>query len=86
MLNYTEIERDVLAAGKVKNAAVLESRKQQVLQAQRTLDYQMTRFMEQFGNKLDLETNDKYHHFYRVKCEEYSRVSRLLRVITAVSK
>ena len=86
MLKYTEIVRDVLAAGRAQDVRRLDDHRNTVMSAKQTLDYQMDRFMDQFGHKLDKERNDEYHHFYRVKCEEYSRVTRLLRVITAVSK
>ena len=86
MLKYTEIEREILTAGRTKDLDVIAKHTSRIETAKRSIDYQMDRFIDQFGKELDDETDNKYRRFYRVKCEEYSQLNRLLRVIKAVAK
>lgn len=86
MLKYTEIEREILSAARNRNSGLIAKREAEIQEAKRKLDYQMERFIDQFGKELDDEADSNYRRFYRVKCEEYSQLNRLLRVIKAVSK
>jgi hypothetical protein len=86
MLKYTEIEREILSAARNRNSGLIAKREAEIQEAKQTLDYQMERFIDQFGKELDDEGDSNYRRFYRVKCEEYSQLNRLLRVIKAVSK
>lgn len=47
------------------------------------IDYNMTRFIDQFGSKLDVEKDDKYHKFMKIQNEEYATCTRLQRVMKA---
>jgi vacuolar-type H+-ATPase subunit H len=86
MLKYTEIEREILSAARNRNSGLIAKREAEIQEAKQKLDYQMERFIDQFGKELDDEGDSNYRRFYRVKCEEYSQLNRLLRVIKAVSK
>lgn len=47
------------------------------------LDYIMTRFVEDFGDRLDTHTkrNVAYHKFQEVKSKQYAEATRFLRLV-----
>ncbi len=85
MLRFYDLECKILLAGKTKDINVMAQIKDELLNHKSKLDFTMTRFIEDFGNKLDIECNDNYHKFHKVKCEEYSKITRLLRIMEAVA-
>jgi hypothetical protein len=50
------------------------------------IDYNCDRFIEQYGSKIDTETVTKYTRFMKIQSEEYSKITRLMRVINAYAK
>lgn len=51
------------------------------------IDYYCDRFIEQYGSKIDSnDGTNKYTKFMKIQSEEYSKITRLMRVIDAYSK
>lgn len=80
-MTYTEIDIINSAAAKdhetMRNIAVYLDEKLAML------DYVMSRFMDDYGSKLDLDARDELRNFYDIKTKEYASVTRLTRILKA---
>jgi len=85
MINFKQTELDIIYSRNkdtsfiVSVMAELEDYKAQII-------YNCDRFVDQFGQKLDVEKFDKYHKFHKIQCEEYAKITRLQKVIHAYTK
>jgi hypothetical protein len=70
-------ENAILSANKYPDPILIEEIKFELLEYKHQLDYNMTRFIDQYGHKLDIERADKYHKFLKVHNEEYAKITRL---------
>ena len=66
-----------------KDKSLIEIARAQTLEYKDTLDRIMTRFIDDFGPKLDVEAtrNEKYLKFVKIKSEQYEKATRMLRLI-----
>lgn len=80
--NYRYIETKIIAE-QGKNRGFMDSAKQEVMEYKHKLDYIMSKFIDQFGAKLDVDAkrNEIYIKFTKVKSEEYAAATRILRLI-----
>jgi rRNA processing protein Krr1/Pno1 len=72
-----------IVASKGKNKTLLEAARGIAEEYKHLLDYIMTKFIEEFGHKLDVNSkkNSIYINFVRLKSNEYSEVTRFIRLI-----
>lgn len=82
-MNYTDLEREIISGTAMRRYEIGSELQMQLAK----LDYCMTRFMEQFGAKLDgdEEVDPKYTAFYKDTTDEYTKITRLQRIINAYS-
>jgi hypothetical protein len=85
MINFYQTELDILYS-KNTDASFIQSIKIVLLGYKRQIDYNCSRFIDQYGQKLDVERNDKYHKFMKIQSEQYAKITRLEKVIHAYIK
>ena len=80
--NYKYYESKIVAS-KGKDKALLVEATLKVEEYKRKLDFIMTRFIEDFGPKLDLEVkrNEVYLKFTQEKSRDYAEATRMQRLI-----
>jgi hypothetical protein len=81
--NFRETELQIMRAGKAADRSQIENIKGMLFEHKRVLDYIMSRFLDQFGPRLDVPRNDVYHQFVTSKNDEYAKITRLERVLHA---
>jgi len=81
--NFHETELQIMRAGKDSDMTVLDKLGSALFDHKRSLDYIMSRFLDQFGPRLDVPRNDIYQKFVTAKNDEYAKVTRLERVLHA---
>lgn len=81
--NLAQAETYILAASKGGDRSKIQGIKDCLNAYKTQIDYNMTRFIEQYGSKLDKESNDVYHKFVKIQNEEYAKVTRMFRVMEA---
>ena len=85
MIDFRRTEIDILYSRSGDRAFIddvvskLNSYKEQI-------DYNCHRFIDQYGPRLDSEKPSKYLKFMKIQNEEYSKITRLMRVINAYTK
>lgn len=85
MSNFSEIEKNILYK-RYTEPTYVDDVIAQLMNYKRQLDYNCHRFIDQYGPKVDSETPTKYTKFLKNQNEEYSSITRLLRVIAAYEK
>lgn len=72
-----------IVASKGQDKAIITEASLKVQAYKRQLDFIMTRFIEDFGSKLDIESkrNSVYFKFTEAKSREYADATRMLRLI-----
>jgi hypothetical protein len=83
-MNYAVMEREIINCTKNNNFEVIINIEGKIKSKLVELDYVMTRFLDEYGDKVD--SNENCGKFNKVKSEEYSQLERLLRVIKAYKK
>ena len=81
--NLTQAENYILTASKGGDRSKIQAIRNALQAYKVQIDYNMTRFIDQFGPKLDDENHDKYHRFVKIQNEEYAKITRLNRVMDA---
>lgn len=80
-------ETEILAAAQVGNKPKVLYIKAELLRKRNKLDYFLNRFLDSFGEKMDLpDHNPNIDRFYGEKCAEYSKINRLLRIANAYTR
>lgn len=85
MINFYQTEIDVMYSRR-GDKSFIESVIADLMSYKKQIDYNCSRFIDQYGSKLDVERSDKYHKFLKIQSEEYSKITRLERVINAYAK
>jgi hypothetical protein len=83
--NLVQAETYIINASKGGDRSKIQAIKESLTAYKEQIDYNMTRFIDQYGSKLDVEANDQYHKFAKIQNEEYAKVTRLFRVMEAYS-
>lgn len=80
---FRNFEVEIIAS-KGKDRAKISSAKYLAEEYKHKLDYIMTRFVDDFGHRLDVHSkrNVIYQKFKKIKAEQYAEVTRFLRLIS----
>jgi hypothetical protein len=84
---YREYESKIVST-KGQDKDLVKAVRQEVVNFVKDLDYIMTRFLDQFGSKLEegVVRNDVYVRFTAAKSKQYAEATRMLRLIDYYSK
>jgi hypothetical protein len=84
MITHTKLaDQYILNASRGGDTSKLQAIKTFLTEYKAQIDYNMNRFIEDFGHYLDVERNDKFHKFAKIQNEEYAKITRLERVMHA---
>ena len=83
-MNYTEI--DIIKCTAEGDTETLRKIGVYLDEKLAYLDYVMSRFIDDYGTRLDPDARDELRNFYDVKTKEYASVTRLNRILTAYAK
>ena len=80
--NFRELEVK-LVASKGKDRSLIDKIYNEVNEYKHKLDYITTKFIDDYGNRIETETkrNAVYHKFIKVKSEQYAEATRMIRVL-----
>lgn len=84
-MDYNKIERNVLASAASKKWKVIDAYRQLLFAEKSKLDFFMTRFLDDYGDRLETP-GSPFEKFFKTITEEYSQVTRLIRVIDAYDR
>lgn len=81
--NLSVAETYIINASKGGDKSKIPAIKESLLVYKDQIEYNCNMFIEQYGSKLDVERNDAYHKFMKIQNENYSKITRLFRVMQA---
>lgn len=84
MINFYQIETTIISRN--AETSFIDDTKVLLAQYKNQIEYNCTRFIDQYGSKLDIDRPDKYHKFIKIQNEEYAKITRLTRIINAYTK